>query len=98
MQAKGVTMNSAERVPGEPAYVRKLWRGELAMPALTTARAKWDARQAAISANDVLRSRMLVGILDQFIAEIGEERARQWTLAEVRARAAILIENGEAHE
>jgi len=27
---------------------------------------------------------MLLGIIDQFIAEIGEQRAGQWTLVQVR--------------
>lgn len=91
-------MSAAERVPGDPAYVRKLWRGELAMPALTTAWAKWDARQAEIIADSPVRSRMLLGILDQIISEIGEEKAKRWTLAELRDRAAILIEKDEVHE
>ncbi len=77
-------MNSTERLPGDPEYVRRLWRGEVPLPTPTTARARWDSRQAAIINNWPARARMLLGIIDQFIAEIGEERAGQWTLIQVR--------------
>lgn len=77
-------MSAAERVPGDPAYVRKLWRGELAMPALTTARARWDARQAEICADSHLRSRMLLAMLDQFLDEVSEEFAATVTLRDLK--------------
>ncbi len=77
-------MYSAEQVPGDPGYVRKLSRGELPLPSLVSARARWEARQAAIINSTPARARMLLGIIEQFVSEVGEERARQWTLVQVR--------------
>ena len=87
-------MNAADRVPGDPDYVRKLWKGELAMPALVTARARWEARQAEVINDWPARARMLLGIIDQFIAEVGEVRAGQWTLVQVRDAVAKMAKEG----
>lgn len=81
------------RLPGDPEYVRRLWRGEVPLPAPTTARARWDARQAAVIAHWPLRARMLLGIIDQFVDEIGAERAQVWTLVQVRDAVAMMARN-----
>jgi len=78
-------MSAAERVPGDPAYVRKLWRGDFAMPDPVTARARWNARQAEFCADSPRRSRMLLAILDQFLDEVSEEFAATVTLRELRS-------------
>ena len=86
-------MSAAERVPGDPSYVRKLWRGELAMPAPTTARARWDARQAMVIEDYRLRNRMMLGIMNQFLAEHSKAWAEQVTLAQLRDLLEQEIEN-----
>jgi len=86
-------MNASDRVPGDPTYVRALWRGEIAMPPLVTASTRWEARQATVINNWPVRARMLLGTIDQFISEIGEERAGQWTLIQVRDAVAEMAED-----
>lgn len=73
-----------ERIPGDPNFVRLICAGAITPPTQTTARARWDSRQVEIINDWHLRARMLLGIIDQFIAEIGEQRAGQWTLVQVR--------------
>ncbi len=58
-----------KRIPGDPRFVRLIRSGEVAMPALTTARARWEARQAEAYSDCRMRARMLLPILDQFVEE-----------------------------
>lgn len=81
-----------ERIPGDPNFVRLICAGAIAPPTQTTARARWDLRQVAVISDWPARARMLLGIIDQFIAEIGEQRAGQWTLVQVRDAVADIAE------
>lgn len=83
-----------ERVPGDPRFVRLLSRGDVAMPALTTPRAKWEARQAEIINDQRARARMLLPIFDQFIGEVGPRVAAQ-PLTELRDYLAEMAEGGD---
>jgi hypothetical protein len=65
-----------ERIAGDPTYVRQLWAGEVPLPALNTARARWEYRQAARVKVGQTRARMTVSILDQLIEDIGPELAQ----------------------
>ena len=57
----------ADRMPGDPQYIRKLWEGELAMPAPVTARATWEVRQAERWGNCQPHTRMTMSILDRLM-------------------------------
>jgi len=72
-----------ERVPGDPKFVRLMCAGEVAMPAPTTARARWEARQAALYGNKCVRARMLLPVLNQLIDETGS-RFLSLTVGELR--------------
>jgi hypothetical protein len=77
------------RIPGDPRFVRLIESGEVAMPALTTARARWEARQADVIGNGLMRARMLLPILDQFDDETSA-RFSGLTMAELRSAVAAL--------
>jgi hypothetical protein len=66
-----------ERIPGDPRYVRLIGAGRVAMPAQTTPRAKWEAKQAALFTENPIRARMLVTILDQITEAIGQQNAER---------------------
>jgi hypothetical protein len=50
----------ANRVPGDPKYIRKLWEGRVAIPAPVTARDRWEARQVERVACFQQRARMFL--------------------------------------
>jgi hypothetical protein len=74
-----------DRLPGDPRYIRLLARGEVALPALVSARARWEARQANHYNDKRTRARMLLSILNQLVAETEGEFLRL-TVAELRNR------------
>jgi len=80
-------------VPGDPRFVRLICAGSLPLPAPTTARARWEARQAEVINSSPARARMLLGIIEQFVDEIGENRASHWTLAQVRDAVAKMVDS-----
>ena len=85
------------RVPGDPTYCRRLYDGELPMPSLVTARARWDARQAGLISNSPMRARMLLPIIDQIIAEFGP-RLAEAPLTELRNGLASILADGDGDE
>ncbi len=85
------------RVAGDPTYVRALWRGEIAMPALVTAQARWEIRQAALIDDSASRARMLLPILDRLIAEFGTRLALA-PLTDLRDGLASVAAEGDGHE
>jgi hypothetical protein len=87
----------AQRVPGDPRFVRLLCNGAVPMPALTTARARWEARQAEAYGDVRTRARMLLPILDQFNEET-QGRFLALTLAQLRHGLADLATEGDADE
>ena len=88
---------AAQRVPGDPRFVRLLCNGAVPMPALTTARARWEARQAEAYGDVRTRARMLLPILDQFNEET-QGRFLALTLAQLRHGLADLATEGDADE
>jgi hypothetical protein len=64
-----------ERIAGDPTYVRQLWAGEVALPVLNTARARWEWQQADRVKTCRTRARMTTSILDQLIEDIGPDMA-----------------------
>jgi hypothetical protein len=63
------THTVADRVPGDPRYVRRLWNGTLAMPAPVTARARWEVPLARQLGKCQPNTRMTKCILDRMMAE-----------------------------
>jgi hypothetical protein len=89
---------AAQRVPGDPRFVRLLCNGAVPMPALITARARWEARQAAAYGDVRTRARMLLPILDQFNEET-RGRFLGLTMAQLRhGLADLAAAEGEADE
>jgi hypothetical protein len=85
-----------DRVPGDPRYTRALWEvwgGSVAQPPLTTARARWEWRQAQIWGDHDSRFRILLTNLDMLIAEMGPGSLK-WTLGNLRSDVAKLVEEG----
>jgi hypothetical protein len=82
----------ADRVPGEPRYIRQLWEGKLAMPAPTTARARWEARQAERFGSCRPRAQMTLSILNEILAQL--PGAADYTLRQFRDATASMVEEG----
>lgn len=89
-----VAQDLTERIPGDPHYSYALFFGDAPMPPLTSARAKWNWRQAQIINDERLRSQMLLSIVDQFVGEMGP-KMKAWTIAELRAALVKMIESAE---
>ena len=83
-----------ERIPGDPKFVRLIGVGRVAMPPLTTARAKWEARQAALFLNNPARARTLVTIFDQIAEAIGPQNMGR-SFADLRQGLAEIAAGGE---
>jgi hypothetical protein len=81
------------RIPGDPRFVRLIESGEVAMPVLTLAEAKWETRQAALVTNNSARARMIVTIVDQIVEEVGPRMASR-SLQEIRKGLAEIATEG----
>jgi hypothetical protein len=84
-----------DRIPGDPRFVRLIGAGRVAMPAPTTPSAKWEAKQAALFANNPVRARLLVTILDQIAETIGPQMAARSLLELRQSLAEIAAEGGD---
>ena len=80
------------RIPGDPRFVRLIGTGEVAMPAPTTSRARWEFQLAALITDNPARARMLITILDQIAEEVGPRMAARSLLEHRQGLAEIAAE------
>jgi hypothetical protein len=52
VQSQRSISGEAGRIPGDPQRSLELWRGDAQMGPLTSARARWEWRQAGVIADD----------------------------------------------